>query len=63
MLGGPWKGKRGWSVEGKHLVFGIYQRNGRVIAFPVSIRNRQTQTPLILSHIKDEIFYYTELYR
>ena len=29
------KGKRGWGSEGK-AVFGIYQRNGKVITFPVS---------------------------
>jgi len=29
LCGGHRKGKRGWGSEGKNLVFGIYQRNGR----------------------------------
>ena len=38
LFGGHRKGKRGWGSEGKNLVFGIYQRNGKVITFPVSDR-------------------------
>ena len=39
LFGGHRKGKRGWGAEGKTLVFGIYQRNGNVITFPVLDRN------------------------
>ena len=39
LFGGHRKGKRGWGSEGKSLVFGIYQRNGKVITFPVSDRS------------------------
>jgi len=60
MFGGRRKGKRGWGAEGKHLVFGIYQRNGRVITFSVSSRSRQTLSPLILSHTKPGSLYYTD---
>lgn len=40
LFGGHRKGKRGWGSEGKNLVFGIYQRNGKVITFPVSDRQK-----------------------
>jgi len=35
MFGGKVPGKRGWGAAGKHVVFGIYQRNGRVLAFAI----------------------------
>ena len=35
LFGGHRKGKCDWGAEGKTLVFGIYQRNGNVITFPV----------------------------
>jgi hypothetical protein len=42
LFGGHRKGKRGWGSEGKNL-FGIYQRNGKVIiTFPVSDRKHDT---------------------
>ena len=31
LFGGHRKGKRGWGSEGKSLLFGIYQRNGKII--------------------------------
>ena len=40
LFGGHRKEKRGWESEGKNLVFGIYQRNGKVITFPVSDRQK-----------------------
>jgi transposase len=41
--------KRGWGAEGKTLVFGIYQRNGKaVITFAASDRKQHdTLIPLI----------------
>ena len=42
LFGGHRKGsKRGWGAEGKTLVFGIYQRNGNVIMFPILHRKYQ----------------------
>lgn len=38
LYGGCRKGKRGWGAAGKHLVFGMYKRNGKVITFPVPNR-------------------------
>src|SRR3989338_4580977 len=35
MFGGYRPGKRGWGAAGKTVVFGIYQRNGKVVTFPV----------------------------
>lgn len=34
MFGGRRCGKRGWGVDGKHMIFGMYQRNGKVFTFP-----------------------------
>ena len=46
--------------EGKSLVFGIYQRNGKVITFPVSDRKHDTLIPLIKLHTKKGSLYYTD---
>lgn len=34
MFGGRRLGKRGWGASSKYIVFGIYQRNGKVLTFP-----------------------------
>jgi transposase len=60
LFGGHRKGKRGWGAEGKSLVFGIYQRNGNVITFPVSDRKQDTLIPLIKLHTKKGSLYYTD---
>ena len=52
LFGGHRKGKRGWGAEGKTLVFGIYQRNGNVITFPVLHSKYNTLVPLITQHTK-----------
>lgn len=57
-------GKTGWSTaEGKHLVFGIYQRNGQVIVFPVPNRNKRTLLPMIETHTKHGSVYFTDEYK
>lgn len=61
-FGGKRKGKRGWGAEGKVLVFGIYQRNGRVITFPVPNRRKRTLLPLINRHTRNGSIYYTDDY-
>ena len=33
MYGGRRPGKCGWGATGKSIVFGIYQRNGKVLTF------------------------------
>ena len=60
LFGGHWKGKHGWGSEGKNLAFGMYQRNGRVITFPVSDRKHDTLIPLIKQHTKKGSLYYTD---
>ena len=60
LFGGHRKGKRGWGSEGKNLVFGIYQRNGKVITFPVSDREHDTLIPLIKLHTRKGSLYYTD---
>ena len=59
MFGGRRAGKRGWGASGKSLVFGIYQRNGKVI-FPISSRARKTIMPCIAKYTKTGSLYYTD---
>ena len=47
MFGGRRPGKRGWGVTGKCIVFGIYQKNGKVLTFPISSRAKETMRPYI----------------
>ena len=35
MFGGKRPGKRGWGASEKNIVFGIYQRNRKVLTFPI----------------------------
>jgi transposase-like protein len=52
---------RGVSVVGEPketLVFGIYQRNGKVITFPISDRKHDTLIPLIKPHTKKVLCIY-----
>ena len=60
MYGGHRKGKRGWGAAGKHLVFGLYQRNGQVLTFPVPDRKTDTLIPLIMAHTKAGSLYYSD---
>lgn len=57
-------GKTGWSTtEGKHLVFGIYQRNGKMLVFPVPNRNKRTLLPMIETHTRNGSVYFTDEYK
>jgi transposase len=61
LFGGRSHGKRGWgAVSNKHMVFGIYQRDGKVITFPVSSRSSKDLVPLILKHTKPGSLFYTD---
>lgn len=60
MFGGKRAGKRGWGSSGKHIVFGIYKRNGKVITFPVSSRAKDVIRPLITKHTRPGSLYYTD---
>ena len=60
MFGGRRTGKRGWGATGKYIVFGIYQRNGKVLTFPISSRVRETMIPLITKYTKAGSLYYTD---
>ncbi len=60
MFGGRRLGKRGWGASGKHIVFGIYQRNGKVLTFPISSRSKNTLIPLIIQYTKAGSLYYTD---
>jgi len=60
MFGGKRAGKRGWGASGKQLIFGLYQRNGTVLTFPISSRSRSVLLPIIDKHIKHGSLYYTD---
>jgi transposase len=60
MFGGRVSGKRGWGASGKNMVFGIYQRNGKVLTSPISSRAGDTLIPLITHHTKPGELYYTD---
>ena len=60
MFGGRRAGKRGWGASGKNIVFGIYQRNGKVLTFPISSRARETMMPYITRYTKTGSLYYTD---
>jgi len=54
MFGGKVPGKRGWGAAGKHMVFGIYQRNGKVLTFPITSRGRRELAPLMTRYTKSK---------
>jgi len=60
MFGGRRAGKRGWGASGKIIVFGIYQRNRKVLTFPISSRARETMMPYIIKYTKTGSLYYTD---
>lgn len=60
MFGGKRPGKRGWGAAGKHMVFGILQRDGIVLSFPITSRGKQELIPLMTAHTKPGSLYYTD---
>jgi transposase len=60
LFGGKATGKRGWGAAGKHMVFGLYQRNGRVLTFPITSRGKRELVPLMTKHTKAGSLYYTD---
>jgi transposase len=60
MFGGYRSGKRGWGAAGKHMVFGLYQRNGKVLTFPIASRSTRALVPLMTAYTKPGSLYYTD---
>jgi len=60
MFGGKRVGKCGWGATGKTIVFGIYQRNGKVLTFPISSRVKATMRPYITRYTQAGSLYYTD---
>ena len=60
MFGSKRAGKRVWRDAGKHIVFGILQRDGIVLTFPITNRGKQELVPLMISHTKSGSLYYTK---
>lgn len=56
-------GKTGWGAEGKHLVFGIYKRNGKVLVFPLPNRKKRTLLGVIENHTQRGSLYLTDEYK
>ena len=44
----------------KHMVFGMYKRNGKVLTFPISSRGAAHLLPLIEVHTKPGSLFYTD---
>ena len=60
MFGGRVPDKRGWGAAGKRMVFGLYQMNGKVLAFPITSRGTRELIPLMSGHAKAGSLYYTD---
>lgn len=60
MFGGRRPDKGGWGVSGKNIIFGIYQRNGKVLTFPISSRARETMMLFITKYNKTSSLYYID---
>lgn len=60
LFGGSRHGKRGWGAAGKVMVFGIYQRDGKVFTFPIASRGHGTLLPLLRQHTRVGSLYYTD---
>jgi len=60
MFGGKRPGKRGWGAFGKHMVFGMFQRHGKVLTFPINSRGKQEMVPLMTAYTKTGSLYYTD---
>jgi transposase len=60
LYSGHRKGKRGWDATGKHIVFGMYQRNGFVFTFPVPIRSISTLIRLVQKYSHPGSLYYPD---
>ena len=60
MFRGRKPGKRGWGAIGKCMIFGIYQRNGKVLTFPISSRAKETMRPYIIRYTQAGSLYYTD---
>ncbi len=42
------------------MIFGMYQRDGKVFTFPISSRSRENLLKIIHQHIKPGSLYYTD---
>jgi transposase len=60
IFGGRSAGKRGWGVIGKGIVFGLYQRDGQVLTFPISGPSRAETLPLLQGRTHPGSLYYTD---
>ena len=60
LFGGRRPGKRGWGAAGKQMVFGILQRDGIVLTFPITSRGKEELVPLMTAHTKPGSLYYTD---
>ena len=60
MFQGRRAGKRGWGATGKVIVFGLYQRDGQVLTFPVLGPSWAEILPLLLGRTHPGSLYYTD---
>ena len=60
VFGGMRKRQWGWRTTDKHIVFGIYKRNGKVITFPIATHTFAAIGPLVAKHTDLDSLYYTD---
>jgi len=60
IFGGRIPGKFGWGVARKPMVFGLYQRNGKVLTFPIASNGKQELVLLMIAHIMAGSLYCTD---
>ena len=57
IFGGRRKGQWGWRATEKHIVFGIYKRNGKVMIFPIPQHTFAAIGPLVAKHTSFDSLY------
>jgi transposase len=62
-FGGVRKGKRGWGVAGKVVIFGMLKRHGKVYTVIVENTKEATLMPVINNKINSDSVVYTDTYR
>ncbi|MCX7881541.1 MAG: hypothetical protein N2482_03490 [Patescibacteria group bacterium] len=56
MFSGKRKGKRCWGAKGKHIVFGVYKRNGEVLTHIIKSRDGSVIIPLVCQTTVSVVF-------
>lgn len=63
LFGGVAQGKRGWGAENKTCVFGMIERDGRVVTVVVKDRKARTLLPIIQKHVSTNAIVHTDKFK